>query len=186
MNAPRYFFVTVLALTLAACRQTPKVAEAAESHVAQAPAAVPIKKHIVADSVANDSFNYANYYVIVADTGLNYPKLNQQMKGLAQSLHMQIDTLGRYYNEKEDLISLPKDDEDEIYAGEYFPRRQVSESLSLEYLNYYSEKAGQKTIALVTGMYADPKGADSAFVALKRFNPKAFKLYSKVYIGCMH
>lgn len=176
----------IILLFLIACRDTPKVAEATVTDTTKTLAITPIKKDLVADSTVDDSLNYANYYVIVADTGLSYPKLSLQMKGLAKSLNMQIDTLGRYYNEKENLISLPKDDEDEIYAGEYYPRREPSESLSLEYLNYYSEKAGQKTIALVTGMYANPQEADSAFVAIKRVNPKAFKLYSKVYIGCMH
>lgn len=186
MNIRRHHFIVGLVLLLAACREMPKVAEAAAPDTANTLARMPIEKKALADSIADDSLNYANYYIIVADTGLSYPKLNLQMKKLAKALRMQIDTLGRYYNEKENLISLPKSSEDEIYAGEYYPRRIPSESLSLEYLNYYSDKARQKTIALFTGMYDEPKRADSALTSVQRINPRAFKLYSKVYIGCMH
>ncbi|MEE1945201.1 hypothetical protein VRU48_08785 [Pedobacter sp. KR3-3] len=186
MNIRRYHLMAWLVLLLLACRETPKVAKVAVADTTKTLASMPIEKEELTDSIADDSLNYANYYIVVADTGLSYPKLNLKMKGLAKSLHMQIDMLGRSYNEKENLISLPKNNEDEIYAGEYFPRRIPSESLSLEYLNYYSAEARQKTIALVTGMYAELKQADSALTAVKRINPQAFKFYSKVYIGCMH
>ncbi|WP_262490545.1 hypothetical protein [Hymenobacter sp. CRA2] len=33
------------------------------------------------------------------------------------------DTLGRFFDEQKNLIRLPDDDEDELYAGDYFPRR---------------------------------------------------------------
>lgn len=144
------------------------------------------KEKLITDSNAIDTALYTNYYLVVADTSLSYAKLHQQMMSLNRTLKLSIDTLGRYYNKEKDLIALPDNDADELYAGEYYPRRYPSEDLSLEYLNYYTQKAGEKTIALVAGMYAEPKAADSALIALQRVNPKAFKLYSRVYVGCMH
>ena len=63
----------------------------------------------------------ATFFIVVADTGLNYYLLNQKMYALSDQLHMQIDTMGRYYNKNKDLISLPVNHEDKVYAGAYFP-----------------------------------------------------------------
>ena len=60
---------------------------------------------------------------MVADTGKDYFKLRNQMFRLNQLLHISIDTMGRYYNKMKDEIVLRENDEDEIYRGEYFPRR---------------------------------------------------------------
>lgn len=129
---------------------------------------------------------YATCYVVVADTGLNYHQLYSKLELISKELHIPVELSGRRYNKSKNLISLPEDDEDEIYAGEYFPRRNPSEELSLEYLNFYSEKAGEKTIALIAGIFEDEKDAKRALEKLKKSEPKAFSLKSEIYVGCMH
>ena len=94
--------------------------------------------------------------------------------------------MGRFYNKSKNLIALPDNDKDEIYAGDYFPRRFPSDNLSLEYLNFYQRQAGKKTIALVTGIYETEKGADSALAVLHRSEKKVFKIKADIYVGCMH
>ncbi len=140
-----------------------------------------------ADSTQNDidTINYADYYIVVADTGLNYNGLRSKMFDLKKSLNIPIDTMGRSYNKAKDLIALSDKDEDEIYAGEYYPRRSVSDFLSLEYLNQYKSDAREKTIALVRGIYENKTSADSALLAMGQSKP-AFAFKAKVYIGCMH
>jgi len=86
--------------------------------------------------------------------------------------------MGRFYNKKKNLIALPDNDEDEIYAGDYFPRRFPSDNLSLEYLNFYQRQAAEKTIALVTGIYETEKSADSALTVLHKPEKKVFKIKS--------
>ena len=125
-------------------------------------------------------------FVVVADTSLNYYALREQLFMLHDSLQQPIDTMGRTYNKVKDLIALPEDDEDEMYAGEYYPRRTTSQDLSLEYLDMYQEAAREKSIALVTGIYENKKSADSAVRVLKRYSPKAFSVTSEIYMGCMH
>ncbi|NHA08021.1 hypothetical protein G7092_29745 [Mucilaginibacter sp. HC2] len=132
-----------------------------------------------------DTINYADYYIVVADTGLNYNELRSKMFDLKKSLNIPIDTMGRSYNKAKDLIALSDKDEDEIYAGEYYPRRSVSDFLSLEYLNQYKSDAKEKTIALVRGIYENKTSADSALLAMGQSKP-AFAFKAKVYIGCMH
>jgi len=87
---------------------------------------------------------------------------------------------------KKNLISLTDDHEDEVYAGDYFPRRFPSEFLSLEYLSLYKENAGDKTIALLVGIYETEKAADSISNILKNREPKLFKIKTEMYVGCMH
>ncbi len=92
-----------------------------------------------------------------------------------------IDTLGRTYNSVKKRIALPEDAADELYAGDYFPRRFPSESLSLEYLSIYQNHAGSNTIALVTGIFSTKKEANRALQEWKIKEVKAFKIKSSMY-----
>jgi len=134
----------------------------------------------------NVDANYAFYDIIVADTGTNYQQLQRQMLALKDKLQVDIDTMGRYYDSKQKKIILPKTDSDEIYAGEYFPRRIVSSTLSIEYLKQYKKDANQQTLAIISGIFDDAKSADSALSAAKKYNANAFKVNAKLYVGCMH
>ncbi len=129
---------------------------------------------------------YADYFVVVVDTGSNYQNLHHKMLDLSKKYKLNIDTLGRFYDHEKDLIMLPKDDEDEIYAGDYFPRRAVDETVSIEYLAVYQPKSKVKTMALIAGIYEDEMSATSRFSKIKEDFPNAFKIKSHLYVGCMH
>jgi hypothetical protein len=140
------------------------------------------------NSVEEDGDNadaYADYYVVVADTGKSYEVLRKEMFRLNKSLNIPIDTMGRTYNKTKDLIALSDNDEDEIYAGEYFPRRYPSDVLSLEYMSLYKVDTDEKTIALVTGIYQTKASADSALSTLTS-STNAFAVKAHIYVGCMH
>lgn len=138
------------------------------------------------EPVDTTDYDHATYFVIVADTGLNYFPLQTKMYALSSRLSIPIDTMGRHYNAEKNLIALADDDEDEIYAGDYYPRRYPSDNLSLEYLEIYQRDANDKTIALIAGICETEKSADSLLAILKRQEPNCFKLKSELYIGCMH
>ncbi|NQY44027.1 MAG: hypothetical protein HRT87_11870 [Legionellales bacterium] len=110
---------------------------------------------------------YMNAYIVIADNGLDYVKMQDRMLDLSNEFKLDVDTMGRIYNVTKDLISLPIDDEDEIYAGEYFPRRYPSTSLSLEYLDYYDEKKGEKVIGLVAGIFDNKADANNLLKRIK-------------------
>lgn len=133
---------------------------------------------------AND--DYATYFVVVADTSKDYFVLQKEMYRLNQLLDIPIDTMGRYFNKSKNLIALPDDDEDEIYAGDYFPRRFPSENMSLEYLDFYKKESGENTIALVTGIYENEASADSSVNLISEVAKKTFKIKAYIYVGCMH
>ncbi len=128
---------------------------------------------------------YADYYVVVADTGLNYYSLRNKMFELNKSSNIPIDTMERGYNKSKDLIALSDKNEDEIYAGEYYPRRFPSKTLSLEYLDTYQFNTSPKMIALVAGIYENKNSADSALQVIDRVKA-AFVFKGRVYVGCMH
>jgi hypothetical protein len=128
----------------------------------------------------------ATFYIVVADTSSDYYSLRDQMLHLHRLLDIPIDTIGRSYDPSKNLIALPEDDEDEIYAGDYLPRRFPSHNLSLEYFSFYHEKAREKTIALVAGIYESPSSADSTLIAIKQVNSKAFSIPAEIYTGCIH
>lgn len=129
---------------------------------------------------------YQRYYVVVADTSASYSLLQKQMFVLEDKLLFEIDTLGRYYDAKNDLICLPKNDPDEVYAGNYFPRRFASATLSLEYLNFYKPEAAEKSIALVAGIYEGEGEANVRLADVKKLFNSAFIIKSDVFVGCMH
>jgi len=129
---------------------------------------------------------YVNYNVVVVDTGQTYSVLRAKMLRLSRQLRIPVDTLGRTYNKKKKLIALPDNDADDIYAGDYFPRRTPSQFLSLEYLSLYKSPAGEKTMALVAGIYVHKASADSMLLALLPLEKQAFQAKASIYVGCMH
>ena len=135
-----------------------------------------------------DDEQYMNAYIVVSDTSQNYFELRQKMFDLSKVLKTEIDTMGRVFNKKKNLICLPENDEDEIYAGEYFPRRYPSETLSLEYLIYYTneKKPTEGTMAIVTIITDNKEKADKKLAEVKKHSDEAFILNSQIYMGCMH
>jgi len=107
------------------------------------------------------------------------------MYTLSEQMNSTVDTMGRSYNAEKDLIALAEDDADDIWAGDYYPRRYPSEHFSLEYLDWYST-SDEKTIALVSGIYETSTEAKAALKNLRSFAPEAFVVKAEVYVGCMH
>lgn len=129
----------------------------------------------------------AIFYVVIADTGRDYYALDKKMYTIASIINSKVDTMNRYYNAEKNRIVLPDDDEDEIYAGEYFPRRFTSDALSIEYMDQYdtSEDAGN-IMALVTGVYDTLASADSLSDKLGKAGLKCRVVKAEMFIGCMH
>lgn len=124
--------------------------------------------------------------VIIADTGRSYWAVQREMYLLADMLPADIDTMGRYFDVDRDSILLPLDDEDVLYAGQYYPRRFEGNALSIEYLDMYDTTAAPGTMALVTGLWATRQQADSALQLLRVHMPRAYLVHARVYQGCMH
>lgn len=136
---------------------------------------------------------YQMYYVVVVDTSKNYFLLKNKMIALSKTMHIKIDMLDRTFNKKRNLISLPKNAQGGIYAGQYFPRRHGNDFLSLEYIDYYTgastfslDIGKNRTIGLVVGLYSQKVDADSMVSILQHKKEKAFIIEANIYVGCMH
>jgi hypothetical protein len=125
-------------------------------------------------------------YIVVADTSADYYSLRKKMFELNSKLGYDIDTMDRSYNSTKDLICLPENHPDDIYAGDYFPRRYPTETLSLEYVNFYNTQLSDKTIGLVTGIFDDEKKAEKKLNIIKSHSKNAFIINTNLYMGCMH
>lgn len=142
-----------------------------------------LKDTSVAEQVDDEM---ATFFVVIADTGRNYYPLRKQMFEINTAFKIPIDTMNRYYNRHKKEIVLSETDEDEMYRGEYFPRRSASDFLSLEYLDLYYKSANTKTIALVAGVFEDEKSADELMLLLKSKFKTVFVAKASLYQGCMH
>jgi hypothetical protein len=187
-KASPYFFILAIG-TLLACTNSGVKEKAIVKNVKaviqttnDTPTIATEKKSEQNDSASS---NYQTFFVVIADTNLKYSKLQSQMYALSDTAKIPVDTMERFYNTKKNLIALPDDYDDEIYAGDYYPRRFPSETLSLEYLNMY-KKTTEKMIALVAGIYQQEKSADSALANIRNFAKNSFVVKSDIYVGCMH
>ncbi len=131
---------------------------------------------------------YMNAYIIVVDTNQDYFQLRDEMFALREKFYIEIDTMGRTYDDAKNLICLPDDNEDDLYAGNYFVRRFPSKALSLEYLKYYVSKlpTEDNTIALVALITDKKQEAEEYLSSIIPLAKNSRIVEAKLYMGCMH
>lgn len=175
-------------LALAGCNNKPAVVQT--THSADS---VSLTSTDTAYIPENDTFStldyFVNKYLVVIDTGSNYWQLEHTMFTLNSKLGLKIDTMNRHYNKASNMVVLADDDEDDIWRGEYYPRRGGEDFLSIEYWQYFDlneNKHTDTTFALVAGMFDNTLNADSMAGIIKPYQPTVFVMKSKIYMGCMH
>ncbi|RAK70315.1 hypothetical protein DLM85_05580 [Hymenobacter edaphi] len=167
-------------------RTEPVPASPAAPQLAPAsPAAAPVAAAAEPAAETDTADQYETMYVVIADTSRQYRPLRRQMLRLQAVTSQRIDTMGRFYDPKKNLIRLPDNDADEVYAGDYFPRRTPDATLSVEYTTLYTS-AHDKSMALVTGIYQEPARADSLLAVVRRTVPTAFRVKTRMFMGCLH
>lgn len=129
---------------------------------------------------------HATRYIVISDSGINYSTLSLKMHRISKATGINIDTMGRYFDNAKQMLILPEDDEDEIYAGDYFMRRYGDDVLSIEYLSVYKDDTNLKTMAVVAGIFETRARADSISTVLYNSGFQSQILTSKLYMGCMH
>ncbi|GAA4465937.1 hypothetical protein GCM10023093_19030 [Nemorincola caseinilytica] len=141
----------------------------------------------VTDEVYDTDTEYETLYIVVADTAKDYYILQRSMYALHKATGIVVDTMRRHYDEQKNKIVLAEDDEDEMYRGDYYPRRTAGTSLSLEYYSLYDNTGTtEDNIALVAGQYETRASADSLRALIAPHAPKIFVREAQMYTGCMH
>lgn len=184
MNRQRFYIgLIVCCMWLAACGPSEQKQATA---IADTTAIIATDTGALADDGYTPDAEYETMYIVIADTAQSYYSLQHTMYQLSGTLNIPVDTQGRHYNEEKDLIALADDDEDEMYRGDYYPRRSAGTNLSLEYYNMYDSITTAKNIALVSGQYENQKSADSLLSIIAPHAPHAFVRAASMYMGCMH
>jgi hypothetical protein len=186
----RNLIIPAFALLCIACKDNKPAIQntvSKDTAVAELPLAITGNADTAATDTAADE-EISTFYIVMADTGKNYYQLHDDMVQLSRSAGLPVDTMGRGYDAKKNLICLPENDEDEAYAGDYYPRRFPSVNLSLEYLYMYKDDRNveDNTIALVAGIFETRKSADSLLQAIRPYGKRPFVEKAKIYTGCMH
>jgi hypothetical protein len=152
------------------------------------PPANTIENNIEADSMEAIDTNpdIETYYILVADTGTQYGLLNAKMYALAKQTTLTVDTLGRYYNASKKKIVLNENDDDELYAGEYFPRRFPSTTLSMEYMDSYTPGSVVGMMGIIAGIYENATDGEKALQTVKTHSTNARLVKADIYVGCIH
>ncbi len=169
-------------LLLAACGNSTTVQPAiSQADTAQKPTTVKAEP---TDTTAD--LEYSTRFVLIADTGTDYAALDRQMYRLGHNTGIKVDTLNRYYDKAKKDIVVAENDDDEMYRGEYFPRRDGDDYLSIEHTSLFDTAAKQANLCIVAGLFESRKSADSLLPFIKRNATRAFVIQARVYEGCMH
>ncbi|MBX9853796.1 MAG: hypothetical protein K2X86_18785 [Cytophagaceae bacterium] len=155
---------------------------------------------VIADSINNNTDSADSpdpemdemqlYHFIAVAEGLDYDSLNALAAKVADKLKTKKDYINRIYKEGKGII-VSMDDEDEIYRGEYYPRRFQDTTVSIE-MKYAFSDSTEKIIGndlrmvLVAGMYEKKEDALKILDKLKKDFPRARVISNEFFVGCMH
>jgi len=131
---------------------------------------------------------YANYYLIQVATGHNFDSLKTISSNAVSILKSKFSMLDRIYKSGKGII-VPENDGDEIYSGEYYPRRPFDDQnfVSIEMANGFSDKeADTLQMVAIAGVYSLKSQADSVATLLKGKIPTVKTIQHEMYLGCMH
>ncbi len=125
-------------------------------------------------------------YIVKLDSSYNYQDLNHKAEKLSKSPKIEYPK-NRVWDSARGFLVLSYNDSDEIYAGEFAPRRWPSTELSIEPLIYYTEgriPTGGELFIIVAGIFYEKDAADNYIDSVNFDNYQILK--SKVYLGCVH
>jgi hypothetical protein len=137
-----------------------------------------------------DSSNMANeyqtFYLVTIAEGNNYDSLLKVAQSAAKSLHLKVDLMNRSYHPEKGIV-VNDDDEDEIYRGEYYPRRSSGNFVSIEMKDAFmdNEKDPMRML-IISNIFENASQADSVLNIAKADFPSARAVKAELFMGCMH
>lgn len=80
------------------------------------------KDHFTDTSTYSDfeRAQYADYYLVIPHKSFVYNDLKNTMLAINDQYHLEIDTIGRFFDKTKQQIIVPEDDEDELYRANIF------------------------------------------------------------------
>jgi hypothetical protein len=187
------YFVMILPL-LCSCGQSPRsghaipvsdttvVVDTSNSYAEQSES---IAKEIEEEytELTTDSF-----YIVQVAEGSDYDSLLQIAQQSAGILGSRFDMLDRVYEPGRGIIVSASSD-DELYRGEYYPRRPFEDQnfVSIEMATAFGYNQADKLKMVVLANICTSKSrADSMVTILKKDFEHAKSLKQELFMGCMH
>lgn len=176
---------------------TSKTADVAELKDSVASSSVPEIQQAKGSAVSDQEVyaeeemsEYQIFYLVRVASGYDYDSLKGISESVAAKLGVKRDDMGRIFTQGKGIV-LPEDDPDEIYRGEYFPRRFEGNFVSIEMFHAYADSVERMRrdslrMIVVGGMYARKEDADSVLLLLKSGFPGSAVVAKELFIGCMH
>lgn len=132
--------------------------------------------------------DYETAFVIMLDTSEQFYKMYDLAMATSKKYQIEFDTTERTYFPETNIWGVSQSSSDEIYRGQYFPRRKgdEKEKLSLEYMYWYDKKSNDKKLMLVSNIFSFSMDAEQSVAAWRKSFPQAFILQCEMYMGCMH
>ena len=153
--------------------------------VAAAPVSVDAP---INDEGAEGEMETATYYLIEVATGYDFDSLKSISSKAASILGSKFNMLDRIYKPGKGII-VPESSDDEIYRGEYYPRRASNEqdfvSIEMSY-GFTGQRTDTLKMIALAGMYLLKTQADSVASLLKDKIPTTKIFKQELYLGCMH
>jgi hypothetical protein len=136
--------------------------------------------------IKNDDYETA--FIVVLDTSNQFHKMYELAMSVSRKFNIPFDTVQKSYFPQTNIWGVSQSSDDEIYRGEYFPRRNGSEKdiLSLEYKYWYDKKGNDKNLMLVTNIFLFSMDAEKSVAAWRKYFPQAFIMQCDIYMGCIH
>lgn len=178
----------VLLLMAASCSQAPNKIDKAAIRDSVSLLLKPGVDTIVNEMPEEQESETASYYIVEVAAGYNFDSLKSISTSTAALLGVKFDMLEREYKVQKGII-VPDSSADEMYRGEYYPRRPIgNESIvSIEMADSYRNEATDTLQMIVmAGMYAEKRNADSVATLLRKKYPSTKTYISELFLGCMH
>jgi hypothetical protein len=127
-------------------------------------------------------------FMVILDSSNDFNSMHALAEKTAQEFHLVFDTIEKQYFPEKNLWGVSLLSEDELYRGEYFPRRSDGDThpLSLEYQQWYDDRSREKNLVLMAGIFSFSLEAEEYINKFREKFPHAYILQKEIYMGCMH
>jgi len=142
----------------------------------------------VNSTVADAETASATYYIVEVATGHDFDSLKKFSANAVSILNSRFEMLDRIYKPGKGII-VPENTNDEIYSGEYYPRRPFDDQnfVSIEMsFGFYHKEADTLKMVSIAGIYTLKSQADSVTLLLQDKIPTTKTIKQEMYLGCMH
>ena len=139
-------------------------------------------------STVADTTENAIYYIVEVANGYNFDSLKNISANAVSILGSRFEMLDRIYKSGKGII-VPESSSDELYQGEYYPRRPFEDQnfVSIEMsFGFNTEEPDTLKMVSIAGIYSLKKQADSVVALLQGKIPTTKVIKQELYLGCMH